>query len=295
MPFVVDLVSLVPAGADLAILARVDLLRGSRVAPFLEEVLRTEGGEVRQLLAAGVDPLQDVDRVLAAGREAADGPDVVALEHRWSDTQLLDVYARLSRAPAGATPEMQGVGTFRIVSLPGARTTLVVLSPTVAAFAPPDQVARLVERAMAPGSDAGDTGRRLRMLDTLAPDLAPTAVLRISAENAGGNADWSREMGQFGLAGPDWVAVVVALDDGASAFARGGYASDAEAQSTERSLRTLLTQSFHPATLLLRVMGLARALEASQVAAEGSEVTFRTHLQADELERVLQRLRSGGP
>jgi hypothetical protein len=295
VPFVVDLVSLVPSGADLAILVRVDLLRGSRAAPFVQEVLRSEGGELTRFVQAGVDPLQDVDRLLVAGREAGDGPDVVALEHRWSEQQLLDLYTRLSRVPAGTTPELQALGRFRAVSLPGARVALLVLSPTMAAFAPHAMVATVLERAQAPGSDAGDTGRRLRMLEAVAPDLAPAAVVRISADSLGGRADWSREMGQFGLPAPDWTAVVVRLDDGASAFARAGYRSELEAEATERTLRALLTQSFHPATLLLRVMGLARALEASQVAIEASEVTFRTHLAADELDRVLERLRSGGP
>lgn len=295
VPLVVDLVALVPASADLAIFTRVDLLRGSRVAPVIEEILRSEGGELRQLAEIGVDPLQDVDRLLVAGREAAEAPDVVAFEHHWSERQLFDVYARLSHAPAGGVAELQVAGRFRIASLPGARTALVLLSPTMAAFAPPPMVATVLERALAPGSDAGETGRRLRLLEAQAPDLAADAVVRVSADNSQGQADWSRELGQFGLPAPRWAAVMVALDDGASGFVRAGYPSAIEAQATERSVTALLTQSFHPATLLLRVMGLGRALEASRVTIEASEVTFRTHLQANELDRVLERLRTGGP
>lgn len=294
VPFVVDLVALVPPAADLAILARVDLLRGSRVAPLLEELIRSEG-DLRELRALGVDPLQDIDRVLVAGRERGNEPDVLAIEHRWSEAQLLDVYARAFRVAPGTPPQLQVAGRFRVVTMPGAEASLLLLSPTVAAFVPPPMVPTILERAEAPGSDASETGRRLRTLEARAPDLAPGAVVRISAESGDGRPDWAREIGQFGLPAPAWFGAVLALDDGASAYAFGGYPSELEAEGAARSLRSLLTQSLNPATLLLRVMGLSRALEASQVTNEGAEVTFRTHLQPDELDRVLERLRQGGP
>lgn len=294
VPFVVDMVALVPQGADLAILARVDLVRGSRVAPLVQEVLSSEG-EFRALAASGIDLLQDVDRLLVAGREAGNSPDVVAFEHRWTEQRLLEVYAFASEAPPSeqSPAQIQEAGRFRVATRPGARMSLLILSPTVAAMAPPEMVPTILERAQAPGTDAGDTGRRLRMLDASAPDLAPAGALRVSATSTGNG--WGSEAGQFGLPAPQWITAILALDDGASAFAAAGYASPVDAQSAEQGVRALLTQTFNPATMLLRLMGLSRALAASQVAAEGNEVTFRTHLAPDELDRVIERMRSGGP
>ena len=288
---VVDLVSLVPEGADLAVLVRVDLVRGSQVGPLVEEMLQDEGG-ARELAALGAHPLQDVDRFLIAGREAASAPDVLAIDHRLSEPQVLDLYGRMSNAPPGTGPEIRAVGRFRVASVPTARMHLVLLSPTLVALAPPEMVPALVERADAPGSDANGTGRRLRALESSAPELAPAAAVRVSAENREGRSDWGREISRLGLPPPEWAAALVALEDGATAFAQAGYGTAFEAQSAEQGVRSMLTQTLHPVTLLLRVMGLARALEASQVSLEGRDLALRTHLQPSELQRVLARLRT---
>jgi hypothetical protein len=54
----------------------------------------------------------------------------------------------------------------------------------------------------------------------------------------------------------------------------------------------VVTRGFHPVTIFVRLMGLARALESTRVVRDGSTVTVRSHLEPEELAGLVERLRS---
>jgi hypothetical protein len=286
-PRPIDLLSLVPEGAEGVVLVRGDRLRSTPVAALVAELLE-EDQSLSTLQVSGIDPIRDFDEVLVAGRYRSEQPDVIAFKHHVAEEQLVQAFGRLAGGGADVGVRIKTFHGRRVAVAGQGPARLLLASPTVVAVTTADRLAALIDSLDHPSTtSAAPLLERLRALDARVPDLASQASVRVSARAP---EDWDSGPGQLGLPRPDWVSGLVVFSEGASVYAHAAYSSVEDAARSEDASRSILTQTLHPAALFLRLMGLSRALESSQVARDGAEVTLRTHLDPEELQRVIDRL-----
>ncbi|HHH27011.1 MAG TPA: hypothetical protein ENK57_01500 [Polyangiaceae bacterium] len=251
--------------AKLRVLLHVDRVKDHPLAPRLVS-MKAWGG---LLEAAGIDPLEDVDRAFVAAKNARDPRAVIAVaEHHVSEERLR---AAIDEIVAGSGPDgklLPELGVLAAkVKVRGRESVVLAVTPTLLVVTSDDYAKAATALAATgglpePGGDEAVRVRAERPSETLKAPRAPRVPRTISEVEA---------------------TVTMASDGGADVLIVGQSTNPAQAKADASAL----TEAVDRATTVEVAIVKIRAFDPVTFAAVDDRVEGRRHLSWNELNTLL--------
>jgi len=254
-------------------------LRSSTLWPLWERLARE-----RKLESWVALDKVDVVTFGGTGDSEEDASYVVALEGRFSPTELRDLAAR-----DGVAAEAQGLLT--VYRRPDGVWTQI--TPRLIVHGSPDRLERLVARASAgPGAKARETELYKSLAERVGLEQAHAAVIAQDDGTGQGKAKLERRASRLGLGGltRDAVRLGGGLSVGGTYRATGVEETGDEAQAKAVEGRARSTIDSYANNFVVRMLGASGVLSALRVGSEGRYVTVRGDVPEQELNALLGRL-----
>ncbi len=263
------------------VVVRLDMeaVRGSMVAADLGSMLRSYPTWRELLGSSGIDPVRDFDRVLLVAPAVIADRSTILIRHHLGNARIREAVLAMA-VDQGERPEWQERDGFSIVDWP-ARTEVprivVLTGENELVVTTPDDLERVLEVAR-------DHAGRRTADELIEPALQLEQGVIVTAV-----ADQLGEGARRFAYPPEAVRVTVREDgeqEGRILLSlHGTYADDAGADEARRWLDAQRNQYMNH--MLVRAIGLDRALREATISGEGNEVDVEGSFTEEEIQRVL--------
>jgi len=287
--------SRIPAGAQLALRIDMKRIRESPLGPDVTQFLSGVPDWQLLLAGSGIDPVEDLDRLLVASPNLERSKLVLAGRHHRGKTfaeASVRLMARSRRKPA-PWKRRYGVRTAPWHNLDGTKRTIAVLSPHHFTITRPKDLRRVLALAKARGlRDAKKEG----LIKARGPDallsMGPKEALSLEIEGVHRFVRGSVRHIPMRLR----VAVRETGADEATVTALATFASDAEAR--DASIYWKKVAAFYSQQLMMTLAGFGKTLRRMTLDPEQERIEVSFTLTADQVRFILSylegRLRGAG-
>lgn len=263
------------------VVVRIDMeaVRGSTLAADIGSMLRSYPTWRELLGSSGIDPVRDFDRVLVAAPAVIADRSVIVIRHHLGNARIREAVLSMA-VEEGERAEWREERGFPVVDWPAEMEVprvVVLTSESELVVATPDALERVL-------AVAADHAAR-RQSDTLiepALQLEDGLIATVVADQLGESARRFRYP-------PEAVSVSVRSDgeqEGRILLSmRGTYADDGHASEARRWLDE--QRNTYANHMLVRAVGLDRALREATIAGEGNVVDVDGSFTEEEIQRVL--------
>ena len=279
-----------PAGAKLAMLpgAQIALrldLKAIRNTPYSAEVkgLLEAIPDWRQLLeGSGIDPLEDLDRLMLASPNLQRTRLVVAGLHRSSDERVKEIVAQMAQA-RGVAAEWRNLGNVPVAPWANLDTTersIALLGGQRFLIARPDDLPRVLHTLVGEGEAGTQTqGKGGRRIDLLSMRRGSTVSMDV--DNL--RRFVARSSEQF----PEKAMLDLRYRSDASVDleVEGRFATAAEAEAALPAWERL--RGAYRDHFLVSLAGLRSVLDEMEIATHAEKIVFRAKLSESQLRTLL--------
>lgn len=257
----------------------MEAVRGSALASDIASLVRSYPTWRDLLGSSGIDPVRDFDRVLLAAPAVVSDRSILVIRHHLGNGRVREAVLQMA-AQRGERPEWREVRGFSVVDWPADTSVprLVVLTgDSELVVTTPDDLDRVIEVAR--------DHRARRQGDALvepALQLEDGLIASIVADRVGETRMRFRY--------PPQAFRVTVREDGANEgrivlAAQGTYADEASAEEARRYFAE--QRDFYAGQMLVRAVGLDRALREANIASNGNTLDVSASLTEEEIQRVL--------
>ena len=279
--------SRIPAGAQLALRIDMKRIRESPLGPDVTQFLSGVPDWQLLLAGSGIDPVEDLDRLLVASPNLERSKLVLAGRHHRGKTfaeASVRLMARSRRKPA-PWKRRYGVRTAPWHNLDGTKRTIAVLSPHHFTITRPKDLRRVLALAKARGlRDAKKEG----LIKAHGPDvllsMGPKEALSLEIEGVHRFVRGSVRHIPMRLR----VAVRETGADEATVTALATFASDAEAR--DASIYWKKVAAFYSQQLVMTLAGFGKTLRRMTLNPEQERIEVSFTLTADQVRFILSYL-----
>jgi hypothetical protein len=274
--------------ADARVIVRIDMeaVRGSTLANDIGSLVRSYPTWRELLGSSGIDPVRDFDRVLVAAPAVVSDHSLILIRHHLGNAHIRDAVLQMAVAQ-GERPEWRDVEGFPVVDWPAETEVprvVVLTSENELVVTTPDDL----DRAIAVARD--HAARRSADDELIEPALALDDGLIATVQ-----ADEVGENGRRIQHPPEAFRVTIRQDgeqEGRIVLsAQGTYADDQHAEEARQYFTE--RRDFYAGQMLVRAVGLDRALREANIEAHGNTVDVRASMTEEEIQRVLGLLALG--
>ncbi|MGD8824614.1 MAG: hypothetical protein PVI24_06525 [Myxococcales bacterium] len=276
--------SRIPPGAQLALRIDMKRIRESPLGPDVTKFLSAIPDWQALLDGSGIDPVNDLDRLLVATPNLERSKLVLAGKHRRNSSFARDSVQRLARSQGKGVRWRQrfGIPTAPWYNRDATRRTIALLSPLHFSITRRQDLARVLALTKArERRDAGAEG----LVDAVGPDallsMGPGEAISLEIEGVHRFVIGNIKHVPTRLR----VAVRETGSDEATVTARATYESHEDAVAASEYWRKVAT--FYSQQLFMTLAGFGKTLRRMELQAEKERVEISFKLNADQIRFIL--------
>lgn len=268
-------------GPDHRVVARVDMeaVRGSALADDIASLVRSYPTWRALLGSSGIDPVRDFDAVLLVAPEVVADRSIILVRHHLGSARIREAVLSMA-VTRGERPAWREIGGFSVVDWP-AETEV----PHLVVLTAENELVVTTEADLERVLDVARDHALRREGDALvepALQLEDGLIAHVVADAVGASARRFRH--------PPRAFRVTIREDGEQdgrvvLSVQATYADESAAEAARRYLAE--QRDFYAGQMLVRAVGLDRALREAAIAGEGNVVDVNAAFTEAEIQRVL--------